>query len=110
MPRSPRRARIRRSLTGIRGTRRWSNPPPREPSHPSGQQVGHADLRPGRDHRGDILVGLQPFTVVVGPPIGGTRLGLALSIDLEHTLHEVHDPLLVHAGAGVEAALVPAIE
>src|SRR5215475_8089614 len=57
-----------------------------------------------------MLLGLQPFTVVVGPPVGGARLGLALSIDLEHTLHEVHDPVLGHAGAGVEAALVPSIE
>jgi len=57
-----------------------------------------------------VFLGAEPHGTPVDPSIDGASVGAALAIHVEHALGKIHDPVLRHAGAGVETALVLAVE
>jgi cytochrome c553 len=46
----------------------------------------------------------------IAPAEGRARVGLGVAVHLERALREIHDPVVDEAGAGVEAALVLAVQ
>src|SRR5438093_5281696 len=69
----------------------------------SGEQLGHAEARPGGREGADEGAGLQHAHRRVAPASGGGALGIA--IDLEHVAQEVGDPVVGDARARVQTAL-----
>src|SRR4029450_4933014 len=76
------------------------------PAEASGKKPRDRDDRRRRGERGDPRVGPEHLGVTVTPAKRRRRIGDRLSVYFEHPVHQVEDPVVRQARAGVHATLV----
>src|SRR5216117_1647621 len=74
------------------------------------QEVADDDARARRGQRRDGRLGTKDLARRVAPAERRRRILDGPPVNLQHTIDEVQDPIVVQTGTGVEAALVLAVE
>src|SRR5437762_174557 len=74
------------------------------------QEVADDDARARRGQRRDGRLGTKDLARRVAPAERRRRISNSPPVNLQHTIDEVQDPIVVQTGTGVEAALVLAVE
>src|SRR5438093_8562952 len=74
------------------------------------QEVADDDARARRGQRRDGRLGAKDLARRVAPAERRRRISNSPPVNLQHTIDEVQDPIVVQTGTGVEAALVLAVE
>lgn len=75
-----------------------------------GQEIGDGDGDVRTCERHDRAVSSEDFDIAVSPAELARRIRNRLSIHFDDAIHEIHDPVVEHAGPGIQAALVAPVE